>query len=162
MSKSFRRAPPRRDIRENPNTESEAEYGKEVHEMPLIKIDALEGRSPSEVTALLDAVHRAVVKAFHVPVRDRYQVYQAHPKGFLIIQDTGLNIPRTDKALIITVISKKRDEILKRRFYKELTEQLASSVAIAPSDVMVAVVENSAADWSFGNGEAQFLSGELA
>jgi phenylpyruvate tautomerase PptA (4-oxalocrotonate tautomerase family) len=162
MSKSFRRAPPRRDIRENPNTESEAEYGKEVHEMPLIKIDALEGRSPSEVTALLDAVHRAVVKAFHVPVRDRYQVYQAHPKGFLIIQDTGLNIPRTDKALIITLISKKRDEILKRRFYKELTEQLASSVAIAPSDVMVAVVENSAADWSFGNGEAQFLSGELA
>jgi hypothetical protein len=66
--------------------------------MPLIKIDALEGRSPSEVTTLLDAVHRAVVKAFHVPVRDRYQVYQAHPKGFLVIQDTGLNISRTDKA----------------------------------------------------------------
>jgi phenylpyruvate tautomerase PptA (4-oxalocrotonate tautomerase family) len=138
------------------------EYGKEDHAMPLIKIDALEGRSPSEVTALLDAVRRAVVKAFHVPVRDRYQVYQAHPKGFLIIQDTGLNIPRTDKALIVTVISKKRDEILKRRFYKELTEQLTSSVAIAPSDVLVAVIENSAADWSFGNGEAQFLSGELA
>ena len=110
--------------------------------MPLIKIDALEGRTQSEVTALLDAVHRAVVKAFHVPVRDRYQVYQAHPKGFLVIQDTGLNISRTDKALIITVISKTRDEILKRRFYKELTEQLASSASIAPSDVMVAVVEN--------------------
>ena len=130
--------------------------------MPLIKIDALEERSPSEVTALLEAVHRAVVKALHVPVRDRYQIYQAHPKGFLIIQDTGLNIPRTDRALIITVISKRRDEILMRRFYKELTEQLASSVAIAPSDVMVAVVENSAADWSFGNGEPQFLTGELA
>jgi phenylpyruvate tautomerase PptA (4-oxalocrotonate tautomerase family) len=130
--------------------------------MPLIKIDALEGRSQSEVTALLDAIHRAVVKAFHVPVRDRYQVYHAHPKGCLIIQDTGLNISRTDKALVITVISKKRDEILKRRFYKELTEQLASSVAIVPSDVMVAIVENSAADWSFGNGEPQFLSGELA
>jgi phenylpyruvate tautomerase PptA (4-oxalocrotonate tautomerase family) len=130
--------------------------------MPLIKIDALEGRNQAEVTALLDAVHRAVVKAFHVPVRDRYQIYQAHPKGFMVIQDTGLNIPRTDKALIITVISKKRDEILKRRFYKELTEQLASSVSIAPSDIMVAIVENSAADWSFGNGEPQFLTGELA
>lgn len=60
-------------------------------------------RTQSEVTALLDAVHRAVVKAFHVPVRDRYQVYQAHPKGFLIIQDTGLNISRTDKALHFAV-----------------------------------------------------------
>ena len=69
--------------------------------MPLIRIDAVEGRTQSEVTTLLDAVHRAVVKAFHVPVRDRYQVYQAHPKGFLVIQDTGLNISRTDKALII-------------------------------------------------------------
>src|ERR1700683_555352 len=130
--------------------------------MPLIKIDAVEGRSPSEVTALLEAIHRAVVKAFHVPVRDRYQIYQAHPKGFLVIQDTGLNISRTDQALIITVISKKRDEILKRRFYKELTEQLASSASIAPSDVMVAIIENSAADWSFGNGEPQVLTGELA
>src|SRR5271163_2649640 len=161
MSKRFRRAPPRRDIRGDTKTESEAEHGKEDHPMPLIKIDALEGRSPSEVTAVLDAVRRAVVKAFHVPVRDRYQIYQAHPQGFLIIQDTGLNIPRTDKALIITVVSKKRDEILKRRFYKELTEQLASSVGIAPSDVVVAIIENSVADWSFGNGEPQFLTGDL-
>ena len=130
--------------------------------MPFIRIDAVEGRTQPEVTTLLDAVHRAVVKAFHVPLRDRYQVYQAHPKGFLVIQDTGLNISRTDKALIVTVVSKMRDEILKRRFYKELTEQLASSASIAPSDVVVAIIENSAADWSFGNGEAQFLTGELA
>jgi len=75
----------------------------------------------------------------------------------MVIQDTGLNISRTEKALIVTVISKKRDEILKRRFYKELTEQLASSISIAPSDVMVAIVENSAADWSFRNGEPQFF-----
>jgi phenylpyruvate tautomerase PptA (4-oxalocrotonate tautomerase family) len=134
---------------------------KENHTMPLVRIDAVEGRTHSEVASLLDAVHTAVVRAFHVPVRDRYQVYQAHPKGFLLIQDTGLNIPRTDKVLLITVVSKTRDEILKRRFYKELTEQLASSASIAPSDVVVAIIENSAADWSFGNGEPQFLTGEL-
>jgi hypothetical protein len=116
---------------------------------------------PNPRSSLLDAVHRAVVKAFHVPLRDRYQIYQAHPKGFMVIQDTGLNISRTDKALIITVISKKRDEILKRRFSKEVTEQLASSVSIAPSDVMITIIEHSAADWSFGNGEPQFLTGEL-
>ncbi len=146
---------------ENSVSKNPEDTEKENQPMPLIKIDAIEGRSQSEVTTLLDAVHRAVVKAFHVPVRDRYQIYQAHPRGFLVIQDTGLNIPRTDKALIITVVSKKRDEILKRNLYKELTEQLASSLSIAPTDVVVGIIENSAADWSFGNGEPQFLTGEL-
>jgi phenylpyruvate tautomerase PptA (4-oxalocrotonate tautomerase family) len=129
--------------------------------MPLIKIDAYEGRSDSEVSTLLDAVHRAVVKAFHVPLRDRYQIYRAHAKGFMVIQDTGLGIARTDKAIVVTVVSKKRDEILKRRLYNELTQELANSSAIAPSDVVVGIIENSAADWSFGNGEAQFLTGDL-
>jgi phenylpyruvate tautomerase PptA (4-oxalocrotonate tautomerase family) len=143
------------------NSANPEDTEKENHPMPLIKIDAVEGRTQSEVTALLDAVHRAVVKAFHVPVRDRYQIYQAHPRECLVIEDTGLNIPRTDKALIITVISKKREEILKRRLYKELTEELAKSISIAPSDVVVGIIENSVADWSFGNGEPQFLTGAL-
>ncbi|HMD39681.1 MAG TPA: tautomerase family protein [Candidatus Acidoferrum sp.] len=130
--------------------------------MPLVRIDAFEGRSDAEVRTLLDAVHRAVVKAVHIPERDRYQVYHAHPKGHFIVQDTGLAIPRTDKVVVITVFSKQREEILKRRLYKELTEELSKSSSIAPSDVMTCIVENTAADWSFGNGEPQFLTGELA
>jgi phenylpyruvate tautomerase PptA (4-oxalocrotonate tautomerase family) len=152
---------PAADEIEDEISEVPQDIEKENNAMPLIKIDAFEGRSESEVATLLDAVHRAVVKAFHVPLRDRYQIYQAHPKGFLVIQDTGLGIARTNKALIVTVVSKKRDEILKRRLYKELTEELATSSSIAPSDVVVGIIENTAADWSFGNGEAQFLTGDL-
>lgn len=126
--------------------------------MPLVRIDAFEGRSDAEVRTLLDAVHRAIVKAVHIPERDRYQVYEAHPKGHFIVQDT----PRTDKVVIITVFSNHREEILKRRLYRELTEELSKSSSIAPSDIMTCIVQNTAADWSFGNGEAQFLTGELA
>jgi len=129
--------------------------------MPLIRVDAFEGRSEAEITNLLDAVHRAAVKALHIPERDRYQIYHAHPKGQLIIQDTGLGISRTDKTVIITVVSKKREEILKRKLYEELTRELLNTASIAPSDVVVSLIENSAADWSFGNGEPQFLTGEL-
>ena len=39
--------------------------------MPLVRIDALEGRSPEQIATLLDAVHRALVTAFHIPIRDR-------------------------------------------------------------------------------------------
>ena len=38
--------------------------------MPLLYIDLIEGRSPAEVKALLDAIHDAVVDAFEVPPRD--------------------------------------------------------------------------------------------
>jgi len=38
--------------------------------MPLLYIDLIEGRTPSEVRTLLDAIHDAVVEAFGVPPRD--------------------------------------------------------------------------------------------
>ena len=42
--------------------------------MPLIKFDIIEGRSPEQLQALLDAAHEAMVNAFQVPARDRYQL----------------------------------------------------------------------------------------
>jgi phenylpyruvate tautomerase PptA (4-oxalocrotonate tautomerase family) len=129
--------------------------------MPLVRIDAFDGRTDAEVKALLDAAHKAIVKAFHLNERDRYQIYNARPKSHFIMQDTGLGIPRTDKSLIITIVSKERPEILKRRLYKEMTDELSKAVGIPASDVMITIIQNSAADWTFGNGEGQFLTGEL-
>jgi phenylpyruvate tautomerase PptA (4-oxalocrotonate tautomerase family) len=133
----------------------------ESDNMPLVRFDAFEGRSEAEIKTLLDSAHKAIVKAFHLNERDRYQVYNARPRSHFIMQDTGLGIPRTDKALIITVMSKQRPEVLKRRLYQEMTLELKRNAGIPPSDVMICIVENSAADWTFGNGDPQFLTGDL-
>ena len=130
-------------------------------DMPLIRIDAVEGRSKAEIKKLLDAVHRAVLSAFKVPERDRYQVYQEHPESNLIVEDTGLGIRRTKDVVVVSVISRPRSEEMKRAFYTELCNELKDSCGIQPSDVMVSIVTNSDSDWSFGNGSAQFLTGEL-
>jgi hypothetical protein len=61
--------------------------------MPLVRVDALEGRSKNDIKCLLGAVHRAVLSAFQVPQPDRYQIYH------LIVEDTGLGIERTKKML---------------------------------------------------------------
>ncbi|HAB24803.1 MAG TPA: tautomerase family protein, partial [Pantoea sp.] len=42
--------------------------------MPLLQFDVIQGRSESELRTLLDAAHRAVLTAFQVPERDRYQI----------------------------------------------------------------------------------------
>ena len=59
--------------------------------MPLVRFDVVEGRNESEIKSLLDATHRAMLSAFRVPERDRYQIYQEHPQSRLIAQDTGLD-----------------------------------------------------------------------
>jgi hypothetical protein len=130
--------------------------------VPLIRIDAIAGRSPQEVETLLDAVHRAMLAAFKVPARDRYQVYTEHSATHLIAQDTGLDIPRTQKFVLISVTTRPRARAEKELFYKLVCQELWEHCAIATSDVMISLVTNTDEDWSFGNGRAQFLTGELS
>lgn len=130
--------------------------------MPLLRFDLIEGRSKSELKALLDAAHRAMLAAFDVPERDRYQIVHEHKRSRIIIEDTGLAIPRTDNVVVLQVTTRPRGRAAKERFYRLLVEELERSCGIAPSDVMVSMVENSDEDWSFGHGRAQFLTGELS
>ena len=129
--------------------------------MPLMRFDLIEGRSQEQIKTLLDAAHRAMVRAFAVPGRDRYQIVHEHPPAHMIIEDTGLDIPRTRNVIVVTVNSRPRTTEAKQEFYAELCRELKKSCGIAPSDVMVNIMTNTDADWSFGFGRAQFLTGEL-
>ncbi|GAB6855328.1 tautomerase family protein [Asaia astilbis] len=129
--------------------------------MPLLHFHVVEGRSDIEVKAMLDAAHEAMLEIFDVPRGDRYQIVSEHKKTHLIVEDTGLNIPRTDKVLVLQMFSRPRGEEKNAAFYRRLTERLQEECNMMPSDVMVSVVENEDSHWSFGHGRAQFLTGEL-
>lgn len=129
--------------------------------MPLIRIDIVEGCSDDQIKTLLDTVHRAVVEAFEVPEGDRYQIVNEHRPSRLIVEDTGLDIPRTQDVVVISITSRPRTEASKTRFYQLLAQSLKEHCGIEPTDLMVSIVVNSDADWSFGHGRAQFLTGEL-
>lgn len=129
--------------------------------MPLLRFDLIEGRTDEELKTLLDAAHRAMLEAFKVPERDRYQVVHQHKPGEMIVEDTGLGIPRSDKVVVVQVTSRPRRREQKEAFYRLLCEELNRACGIAPSNVMVSIVENTDEDWSFGLGRAQFLTGEL-
>lgn len=129
--------------------------------MPLLRFDLIEGRDDEEIQTLLDAAHRAMLAAFKVPERDRYQIVHQHKPEQMIVEDTGLDIPRTEKVVMLQVTSRPRTREQKEAFYRLLCEELEKSCGIAPADVMVSIVENTDEDWSFGRGRAQFLTGEL-
>ena len=121
----------------------------------------MEGRTPVELRLLADCVHQALIETFAAPERDRYQVIQEHRPEHLILLDTGLGIERSDKVVLVQVIQQGRDEAQKTALYARLAELLEQSGVADSSDLIVSVVENTRADWSFGLGRAQFLTGEL-
>ncbi|MFN2745200.1 tautomerase family protein [Bacillus sp. z60-18] len=129
--------------------------------MPLLRFDLIEGRDEKALKTLLDAAHDAMVEAFNVPERDRYQIVHQHPANELIIQDTGLGLNRSKDLVVISITSKTRTKSQKEKLYALLAEKLEAECGISPEDVMVSITENGDADWSFGLGEAQFLTGKL-
>ena len=129
--------------------------------MPLLKFHIYKGRSEQEVERLLDAAHDAMVQSFEVPAGDRYQVVSEYRHPFLQAFDTGLDIPRTEKFVLLEVVSRPRSRQAKTSFYRNLSAALEIRCGVQPSDVMVSFVDNSDEDWSFGHGRAQFLTGEL-
>lgn len=129
--------------------------------MPLVKFDVIEGRVDAELQKLLDAAHDAVVQSFEVPQSDRYQIVYTHKASEMVLRETGLGFERTDNAVVITVISKSRSTKMKSDLYTALAENLSRKCALSSDDLIVSVIENGAADWSFGSGEAQFMTGDL-
>lgn len=129
--------------------------------MPLLKFDIIQGRSDEQLKALLDGTHQAMVEAFEVPASDRYQSVTQHRPGELILHDTGLGYTRSSNVVLLTVITRPRSQAQKIAFYRLLAERLQTNCDLSPGDLIVSLVENTDADWSFGRGRAQFLTGEL-
>jgi phenylpyruvate tautomerase PptA (4-oxalocrotonate tautomerase family) len=129
--------------------------------MPLLRIDIVKGRSEDEKSTLLQAIHDAVVTSFSVPDRDRYQVLMEHDIDHLILEDTGLGFMRSRNRVLIQIFTRKRSVDEKQHFYRQAVRLLEERCGISPLEVVISCTENGDADWSFGFGRAQFLSGEL-
>ncbi|MDL2403548.1 tautomerase family protein [Rhizobium mayense] len=129
--------------------------------MPLMKFHIYRGRSPEEIDTLLDAAHDAMVQSFKVPDRDRYQILNEHEPSHFRALDTGLDIPRTNRFVMVEVVSRPRTTEEKTSFYETLCAALQQRCETASTDVMVSFTSNTDEDWSFGRGRPQFLTGEL-
>jgi phenylpyruvate tautomerase PptA (4-oxalocrotonate tautomerase family) len=129
--------------------------------MPLLYFDLVGGRTPEEVRGLLDSAHAAVVEAFEVPERDRYQVVNAHSADEIVALDTGLGFERSERLVVIHVVSRRRTSAQKQHFYSLLADNLNRDCGLDAADLIVSITENADEDWSFGGGRAQFLTGDL-
>jgi 4-oxalocrotonate tautomerase len=126
--------------------------------MPLVRISLRQGTTPEYRKALGDGVHRAMVEALQIPPDDRFQVITEHPPEGLICDPQYLGIRRSDKVVLVQITaSAGRKPMQKRKLFKRMSEILAESPGLAPADLMINLVEVVWENWSFGNGEAQYM-----
>ncbi len=126
--------------------------------MPLVNIDVLEGRTPTELGAICDSVHEAMVEHLDVPARDRFQVVTQHTAATLNFDRHYLDIERSDHFVMVRLtLSAGRSAEAKSAFYRRLAELLADRVGLRSEDLAVTLVENERGDWSFGRGQASYL-----
>jgi 4-oxalocrotonate tautomerase len=127
--------------------------------MPLVRIDLLEGQSPEYRAQVGQIVYRAMLECFSVPKDDLFQIITAHPKAELQFDRNYLGIHRTDDCIFVQItLSSGRTAEMKQRFYKTVADGLHESLKLRREDVFINLVEVAKENWSFGNGEAQYVS----
>jgi phenylpyruvate tautomerase PptA (4-oxalocrotonate tautomerase family) len=127
--------------------------------MPFVRISVRQGTSPEYRKALADGVHRAMVEAIAIPAADRFQVITEHPADCLVYDPSYLGIERTEHLVFVQIsMSTGRKPQQKRALFKRMAEILAESPGLrGPQDLLINLIEVSWENWSFGNGEAQYM-----
>lgn len=126
--------------------------------MPFVRIFLQPGTTPEYRKALGDGVHRALVEAIAIPPDDRFLVISEHAGADLTFDPQYLGVPRSDRFVLVQItLSAGRKPQQKRKLYKRTTEILAENPGLPPQEVMTVLVETAWENWSFGNGEAQYM-----
>jgi 4-oxalocrotonate tautomerase len=133
---------------------------EEIATMPLIRISLRAGQPPERRRAIADAVHQALIETVDVPADDRFQIVTEHAADALIYDRNYLGVARSDDIVMIQIALRRgRPVAVKQALYRRLAERLGDAAGVRPEDVFVTLVENDLADWSFGNGVAQYVKG---
>ncbi|MYS71704.1 tautomerase family protein [Streptomyces sp. SID5926] len=128
--------------------------------MPFVRIDA-HGGGPDDdrLDALGRAVHDALVEALGIPPDDRFQVLTAHDaaRGTLRYDDY-LGV-RRDAGIVFVAITLRagRTTRQKEELYGRIAQLAEEYAGTDPRNVFVTLTENTSADWSLGNGLAQYV-----
>jgi len=122
--------------------------------MPLVTLTVRKGKSSAFKSAVLDAVHRALV-ASGVPEKDKFQrVLELGPDDFRFDAEyPDLSAPRTEDFVLIEILlSVGRSVKVKKQILAQLIADLTKAPGLNPDNVMVCFKETGWENWAFGGG----------
>ena len=122
--------------------------------MPLVTLTVLEGKSLEFRSAVLSAVHAALVAA-GVPEKDRFhRVLELSAENFRFDPEyPDLTLRRTEDFVLIEILlSVGRSVKVKKKILADLIAALTKDPGLNPDNVMVVFKETQWENWSFGGG----------
>jgi len=126
--------------------------------MPLVRISLMEGKSTQYKQSIADGVHRAMVETIAIPSDNHFQIITEHRREDLLYDAGYLGVERSDDIVMIQItLGSWRNAEQKKALYRAIAANLAQRPGLRIQDVLIALVENERIDWSFGNGEAQYV-----
>jgi len=131
--------------------------------MPLTRISLKGGKSPSACQAIMDGVYQAMRATFDVPEDDLFMMLHEHDDHAFVFGRDYLSIHRTDDLIIVQITcSFGRTTQTKAALYTAIVENLRRDPGLRPEDVFINLIEVERANWSFGNGLAQYAGQDKA
>ncbi|MFF9212825.1 MULTISPECIES: tautomerase family protein [unclassified Streptomyces] len=129
--------------------------------MPLVRIDLIRGRSREDIKSIADAVQQSLIDVLKIPERDRFQIITQHDPDEIIALDAGLGFERSPGTVIVHIFTQRgRSTKEKQLVYSTLAKQLGEA-GVDGKDLFVSYFENGPDDWSFADGRAQYVEGDL-
>ena len=122
--------------------------------MPLVTLTTRKGKSGAFKTAVLDAIHNALI-ASGVPQTDRFQrVLELDAEDFRFDPTyPDLARSRDDNFVLIEILlSVGRSVKVKRNILENIIAGLTQAPGLDPENVMVCFKETTWENWSFGGG----------
>ncbi len=126
--------------------------------MPLTRVSLRRGKPVAYRKAILDGLYQAMRESFDVPDGDRFMTITEHNQDDFVYGADYLGIKRSDDLVIIQLtVSNTRPAAQKQKLYRRIVELLGKNPGLRAQDVFINLVEVLPENWSFGNGEAQYI-----
>jgi 4-oxalocrotonate tautomerase len=127
--------------------------------MPLVRIDLLEGKTAEFHSQVGQIIYDLMLQELGVPKGDRFQIITQHSGTELLFDRNYLGVHRSDACIFIQItLNSGRTVEMKQGFYKAVADALHKQLKVRREDVFINLVEVTKENWSFGNGEAQYVS----
>ncbi|MNE37682.1 4-oxalocrotonate tautomerase [compost metagenome] len=130
--------------------------------MPLVRIDLAADTSAETAAAIGDVVYEALRSTANVPEHDKFQVINRHARDELVYPAAGyLGITYSEQIVFIQITwSTGRSTEVKRALYQAIADGIHAKTGRRKEDIWINLVEVNREDWSFGNGEMQYVPKE--
>lgn len=122
--------------------------------MPLTQIFVPDHLPAPLAHQLARAAHQALVDTCHVPPTDLFQLIHRLPATDRVFDPHYGGVTRSERTCLIHVtLLQGRTPEQKRQLFRQMAES-AHTIGIPADDIIVALQENTAMDWSLGQGMA--------